>query len=205
MVVRRIAARVAVRALRDDRVDSNSVPCLVERLAPFLLALTLASGCSIDRTALFPGGPGPADATADMGSPDGDPPTDSSTPTDGTTLDADSTVVADSAPVDSSVVVDSSTVPDADATIDTSGPPDCATLFAGATGFTSVCRGSTTSCVLEIDVDPDRTTCASVCAEAGWICETASGAASTTPRCDEAPIGRCDQNLRIQVCVCTAP
>ncbi len=190
-----------------------------ESVPLILLALALASGCSLDRSALVPRDPGPADAMTDMGLPDTGPRRDTSPPADAT-LDADSATVADSAPsmdstvvtdsappTDSSVITDSSadssTVPDGDATADTGSPPDCATVFAGVTGFTAVCLESSTTCVLEIDVTPDRTTCNSVCAEAGWTCDSASGA--STARCDVTPIGRCDQRFRSQACVCTAP
>ena len=93
--------------------------------------------------------------------------------------------------------------PGTDAGID-AGPRSCADLFSGTRGYTEVCPGSVDGlrCVLVVVVDPDRRTCDSVCAEAGWSCAGAAGAASTTPRCAEAPDGLCDQNLRVQVCAC---
>ena len=82
------------------------------------------------------------------------------------------------------------------------GPPSCADLFSATAGYVEVCPGMAGQCVLVIDVDPARRTCDSVCAGAGWTCAGASGAASTSPRCDESPSGACNQNLRIQVCAC---
>ncbi len=174
------------------------------RPARVLLVLLLLSGCSVDTRALAPASASRPDAAGDSGRPDSiasmdssppmDAPADTSTPRDTSVLDA-----ADSAPADTSV-------PDADATIDTSMPPTCADRFSSSSGFTSVCSDSATRCVLEIDVDPDRRTCTDVCADIGWSCEGAAGAASTVPRCDEAPIaGDCDTNLRIQVCACVPP
>jgi hypothetical protein len=119
--------------------------------------------------------------------------------------DAASDAVAGDGAIEAAVDADASDAPiEPDTAVDTR-PPSCADLFSSRPGFTSVCSDSPTRCVLEIDVDPDRTTCRSVCTGIGWICQAASGAASTTPRCDEPPAGGCDQNLRIQVCACRAP
>lgn len=169
-----------------------------------VLILVLFCACSIERSALAPGGGVPPDAMMESGRPDSAPPMDSAPPTDtGAEVDAPAdTSVMDSAPVDSAIP---DAMPDGDATVDTSVPPSCADRFSSTSGFTTVCSDAPSRCVLEIDVDPSRRTCNSVCAEIGWTCEAASGAASTFPRCSVTPIGTCDQNLRIQVCVCVAP
>jgi hypothetical protein len=167
----------------------------------FFLVLVATSGCSLDRGALAPldSSPPPMDAAGD-----GELPRDTGGLVDiGGDGDSASDAIVDAA--DGALVDASDAAPDVDTSIDTLPPPNCADLFRGSVGFRSVCEDSPTRCVLEIDTDPARRTCASVCTDIGWTCMAASGAASTTPRCAEPAVGACDQDLRVQVCVCTAP